>query len=177
MKKITRRKKLLFISLLIVITIITAAAVNFTVKPVIGDSMLPLIKNGDKLVYSKLFYGLRINNLYVLRWRKIKVNDIVIFDDPEDSRKTLVKRCFAVSGQEIFINDNFITVDNYTFEANLEMTEYFKKFTEVPNHYIMVLGDNSGHSVDTRLFGFIHIDDIKGKIIYISRKNRNYDNR
>lgn len=112
-----------------------------TLTYVSGTSMHPTIKNGSIKIFTKF------NN------RK-NVGDVVIINKPKSwitSDGLLFKRMVAdsgdrvkIQGQDIKVNDKILISD---FESGLEL-EF-----EVPEGYILVMGDNYQRSYDS----FFHI--------------------
>ena len=70
-------------------------------------SMLPTVQIGDRLVISKLSYGLRIP--YTLedqiRWGSPHRGDIVVLLNPKDGAPDLAKRVVAVGGDKVEVHD------------------------------------------------------------------------
>ena len=67
-----------------------------------GQSMEPVIGNGDVLVISRLRYGIRLpwRQKYVIRWAQPKVGEVVIFYTP--TGELAVKRCTALTERDSF---------------------------------------------------------------------------
>ncbi len=103
-------------------------------------SMEPTVLKGDRVFADKTAY------------RRIapKKNDVIVFSYPNDRSKVFMKRIEGLPGDLIE-------------RAN------GKKET-VPNGQLFVLGDNLGHSVDSRTFGFVPLRDVIGKVrqVYFS---------
>ncbi|MEF1257180.1 signal peptidase I [Vibrio sp. M260112] len=105
-----------------------------------GNSMSPLIKDGDTLLLRK------INN-----HEELNANDIIGFKIGVEN-EILLKRIIATQGDSIlykgkklYINDSFILIDNQAIENE---TIAFK----VPKDSYYVLGDNLNESFDSRYF-------------------------
>ncbi|MBN1649394.1 MAG: signal peptidase I [Spirochaetales bacterium] len=148
----------------------------FSFTAVKGDSMLPVLHDGQRIFYSKIFYGLRINKYWV-RWKKIQRDDLVVFRDGT-SKKLLVKRCIAISGDPVHCDTQSLVIDDGSvFDLDPGMCEYFRNFSSVPDNFIFAVGDNLTESVDSRDIGFISADDVMGKVLYISSKQGNDDHK
>lgn len=132
--------------------------------------MVPALHDGQLILFSRISYGLRIKK-YLLNWSKIKKGDIVIFREPESSR-ILVKRCIGTEGDPVRTGIDEIFIAESVLPADYVSKELLKDYIFVPPGNIFVAGDNTGKSIDSRFFGFIPIDDVKGKVLYISEKKR-----
>jgi signal peptidase I len=125
-----------------------------------GNSMLPTLKNEDKLIVTHLFYT-------------PKVGDIVIVNS-EGLGKRIVKRVIATEGQTVDIDfaTGTVTVDGKVLEE-----AYINNLTQrdegghqypvtVPDGCIFVLGDNRMDSTDSRssIVGFVPVEDVLGKV-------------
>ncbi len=147
------------------------------VKFASGNSMEPIIQNGDWLVVWKLAYGLKLpnRNTYLLRWASPKAGDIVLF--PIDNR-FVVKKCVASCKDEIELfskseNDDvfyYLRLTDRLVDLNAEEFRNLGgksgvKF--IPQDMVLVLGENLVVSVDSRNFGFLSCDSICGKVLWM----------
>ena len=117
----------------------------FKIIDVNGSSMVPTLRNGDKLFVSNLFYT-------------PVAGDVVVFKtDSYDPDKALVKRVIATEGQEVSIDfDNgIIYIDGipieeyYINETTTTKLDFIGPKT-VPEGCLFVLGDNRNASTDSR---------------------------
>ena len=129
-----------------------------------GSSMVPTLKNGDKVLVSGLFY-------------EPARGDIVVFKkDSYNDNKALVKRVIAVEGDTVNIDfDNGIVYVNG--EALEE--EYLDVSTNnkldfigpwpVPENCLFVLGDNRNASTDSRdkRIGMVDKRLVIGKVLLV----------
>lgn len=143
---------------------ITVFTMNFTVS---GDSMLPTLHNGDRLLINKFMY--------------VPVNgDIVTIDEEDSLEKNIVKRVIATPGDtfkidytkhEIFVNGKLLQED-YIYEPTAyRADEFFENnvLYTVPENHVIVLGDNRNHSHDSRTsdVGFVNIKKLYGRAFVI----------
>ncbi len=132
-----------------------------------GISMEPTIKNGSVLFVNKLAYGIPMPNStkLITRWKSPLPGDVVIF---LYNNKIVVKRCIAEEGTRL----DYLTNSGYSLivgKKKIPLTEeqYFrmKNSKSVPKGYILVIGDNYKHSVDSRYYGFVCTENIIGKVV------------
>lgn len=138
----------------IVIVVAVVLIRTFIITPVRvdGDSMKNTLKNGDILLLYKL--------------SSIDRFDIIVLDEEKDNEK-IIKRVIGLPGEtvaikkgKIYINDKVID-DDYAYG---ETTDYNKVTLKDDEYFI--LGDNRLISKDSRYFGPIKDNEIKGKIVF-----------
>ena len=110
-----------------------------------GSSMVPTLKNGDKLLVSDLLY-------------EPSRGDVVVFKKDEyDNNKALVKRVIAVAGDVVNIDfENGIVyvngeaVEEKYIDVSTNTKIDFIGPQTVPENCLFVLGDNRNASTDSR---------------------------
>jgi len=128
-----------------------------------GESMLYTIKNNDRVLINKICY---INN-------KPKRGDIVVFNPPIEKRKQelFIKRVVAVSGDKFKVEKNRVYIngvllhEDYVLDKNFKDRDYNLVEGVVPEGYVFVMGDNRNNSNDSRTFGLVPVENIRGKAI------------
>lgn len=144
----------------VIVFLITNVVFGFIVGPgsVRGNSMSPTLHDKELVLLWKL-------------GTEYKTQDIVFLKMPEEQR-TFVKRIIGTPGDTIEINqlgqvwlngevleETYIEAETFPpsgqerIQIQLGMNEYF------------VLGDNRVNSADSRTFGIVMKDGIKGKVI------------
>jgi signal peptidase I len=141
----------------------------FLFAPVVvdGQSMMPTLHNGDRLIVSKIGYMIG----------EPKRFDIVVFHATEE--KDYIKRVIGLPGDEIEYKDDKLYVNGK--QVNEEYLKPYKQKTKdgnltydftlyeltgkkkVPEGQLFVLGDNRRNSNDSRNIGTIDEDLILGK--------------
>lgn len=99
-----------------------------------------------------------------------KRGDVVTFKSPGDPKLLSIKRVAALAGETIQIKDGMLYIDDNKVQWRpIEMIKYppdqygIDEPYIVPEAYFFVLGDNSGNSRDSRIYGAIPLSDLKGK--------------
>ncbi|EIJ81917.1 signal peptidase I [Bacillus methanolicus PB1] len=133
-----------------------------------GESMMPTLEDGNKLVVNKIGYQLG----------ELQRFDVIVFH--ANKKEDFVKRIIGLPGDKVeYRNDQLFVNDKKIDEPYLDI--YRKQipggrltgdFTleeitgeeKVPQGKLFVLGDNRLGSWDSRQFGFISIDQVVGKV-------------
>ncbi|MCL0086094.1 signal peptidase I [Thermodesulfovibrionales bacterium] len=148
-----------------------------------SGSMIPTLLIGDHLLVNKFIYGTKIpfTDKRILILREPERGDIIVFRHPENTGRNFIKRIIAVGGDVIesregivFINEEpiyepFVNGINNLSQTSTKATGNFGPYL-IPEGKFFVMGDNRGRSYDSRHWGYVSRDNIKGKafIIYWS---------
>jgi len=164
---------------------------NYTVPT---GSMNPTILEGDKFFSNNTAYSLRVpfTKKHLLKWNSPERGEIIVFLYPGDNKTDYTKRVIGVAGdtieldkQEIILNGvplkkKFLhgneeysfyqeTLGNkkYTIKLHNRLLQSgrVKKFI-VPKDRLFVMGDNRDNSFDSRYWGFVDLEQVKGKLIF-----------
>ncbi len=144
-------------------------------------SMMDTLKIGDHLFVEKITYGPIIPqmlgmdkpvHLDFLGIRKLKRKDIVIFRPPHEVDKDYIKRCIALPGDKFEVKDGKVYINGKkTDESSYVKGETIDNNSKVqgivPEGKIVVLGDNRENSMDSRYFGYLDIERIKGRAFFL----------
>lgn len=152
-----------------------------------SGSMEHTLLIGDFIYINKMLYGSEIDigfgghRLIHHRFpaiRKPRPGDIIVFRYPGDVRKDFIKRCVAVEGQTLEIKDKVIYVDgkkrdepfvihgdDHVLPREISPRDNFGPFI-VPQGCIFMMGDNRDNSLDSRFWGPLPTDLVKGKAIF-----------
>jgi signal peptidase I len=145
-----------------------------------SGSMEPTLLVGDHIFVNKFIYGVKIPFMEkkVFQFKKPKRGDIIVFIYPKDRSKDFIKRVIGTEGEKveihrnkIYINDKLINDPWGHFDEKKDSIIMEKYGPEiVPQNSLFVLGDNRDNSQDSRFWGFVNINAVKGNafIIYFS---------
>jgi len=138
---------------IIIIVVILVRTFIATPVRVNGASMYPTLKGKEIMLLNKL--------------GKIDRFDIVVLKIEEED-DNLIKRVIALPGESIEIKDNTIFINDKALsdKYGLGNTYSIDKITLKDDEYY-VLGDNRIISMDSRVFGPIKKEDIKGTTNFI----------
>jgi signal peptidase I len=144
-------------------------------------SMEDTLKKGDHLFVEKITYGPIIPqmlgmdrpiHLNFMGIREIKRGDIVIFRPPHEIDKDYIKRCIALPGDKFEIKNGKVYINGKkTDESSYVKGETFDSNSKVqgivPEGKVVVMGDNRENSMDSRYFGYLEIERIKGRAFFL----------
>jgi len=155
-------------------------------------SMEPTLLVGDFLLVNKMAYTEPVVPLdrMILPRRDIRRFDIVVFKYPRELNKDFVKRVIALEGETVEIRDKQVRVNGEpipeAYKVHRDSQVYTKdgyyRYEEVirdnfgpvtvPPGHCFVMGDNRDNSQDSRYWGFLSRNLIKGRpwVIYFSYK-------
>ncbi len=149
-----------------------------------SGSMEPTLEIGDHILVNKFIYGIKIpfTAWSFGAWEQPKRGDVIVFIYPLEPEKDFIKRVIGVPGdtvrivnKKLFINGteaqdpHAVYKEDTVLPGDAQRRDNFGPIT-VPPGKIFVLGDNRDRSLDSRFWGFVPLEDVKGKafIIYWS---------
>ena len=136
----------------------------FELRTINDSSMSPTLVEGQRIVVFRLAYGYRLpfaRHDPIFNWGEVVRNEIIMFAHPETGVE-LVKRCVAVAGDRIEISANGRFAITNESDANDSASN-----ERVGKGFIYVAGDHPESSVDSRHFGPIPVDSVRGKVIFL----------
>ncbi len=161
-----------------------------SMKPtlLVGDHILV-----NKFIYG---IKIPFTDHYVLQVKKPQKGDIVVFKWPRNEKKDFIKRVIGVEGDKVEIKDDVLYVNERKIETRFvkeyadkdlrraqqyleflgetkhSILDVFNKHEDfgpitVPDNAIFVMGDNRDQSLDSRYWGAVSLNKLKGKAFVI----------
>lgn len=161
-----------------------------------SGSMIPTLQIGDHILVNKLSYGLQwptdchfklsvppatcYTSNTIGDFGDPERGDVIVFRFPEDEDKDFIKRIIGVPGDTIEIINKVVHVNGkplddeaYTqrvdpgiIDGKINHRDNFGPVT-IPEKSYFMMGDNRDQSLDSRFWGFVSEDKIRGKAFRI----------
>ncbi|KAA9006621.1 signal peptidase I [Paenibacillus spiritus] len=141
-------------------------------KPFIvdGPSMKPSFHTGERVIVNEILY----------KFREPERGEVIVFHVPQEGRD-FIKRVIGVAGDKVQVEGDVVTVNGKPIDE-----PYLKKALEqahennqlwndknfpnetfpngtVPDGHVFVMGDNRSDSTDSRMIGYVSLDEIVGR--------------
>jgi signal peptidase I len=170
------------IAVLLALVIRTLIVQAFTIP---SGSMMDTLLVGDYILVNKFLYGAEVplTDYRLPSLREPRRGDIVVFKYPQDEKRDFIKRVVAGPGEQVQIQGHQVFVDGRPLvepyvkppDAPAPHTgppaacgfAYGCEPTAVPEDAYFVMGDNRDNSQDSRYWGFVKRDKIKGKAFLV----------
>lgn len=140
----------------------------FTNYVVYGQSMMPTIRDGERIIVNKIGYELMEPDRF----------DLIIFHADEES--DYIKRIIGLPEDDLYYESDTLYVNGEPVEEDF-LEEYkgansSDVFTDdftledltdeqtVPEGHVFVLGDNRQNSIDSRQIGYVPTEEIVGQV-------------
>jgi signal peptidase I len=163
----------------IIIAIILALLIRtFVVQAfkIPSGSMEDTLLIGDHLLVNKFIYGMAIpfTDKRILKIRDPRRGDVIVFEYPEDPSKDFIKRVIGTPGDEVQVINKSVYVNGKIYVNPHEVHKETDlvplaqnprdntKLIKVPADSYFVMGDNRDRSYDSRFWGFVKNEKIKG---------------
>jgi signal peptidase I len=143
-------------------------------------SMEPNLLIGDHLLVNKLVYSPSLAPWEDKLFDKkaLRRGDVVVFKYPEEPLRDFIKRVIGLPGETVEVRDHQVLVNGQPIDdphAHWETRDDDPEGSYrtgwgpqvVPPGHVLVLGDNRDNSRDSRFWGFLPIDQIKGRALLV----------
>lgn len=147
----------------------------FPIAGVSGDSMLPTLKDGDKLLTSSIYTPQRGDVVVINNKTAALIDENGNVTEKSGLNCMISKRIIALGGDTVDFDfeNGTVTVngevlnEGYISEPTTRDEGAFEYPLTIPQGYVFVLGDNRNISKDSRHsdIGLIPQDEISGKVI------------
>lgn len=127
-----------------------------------SGSMVPTLLPGDRVLVAKFWYW----------FQEPKRGQIMVFKYPVDPQRDFVKRIVGLPGDVIEVRDGVVIVNgtslsepyvrNRDMFTLTESTVFPKIPFTVPKDSFFVMGDNRPNSQDSRFWGFVPMQNVRG---------------
>jgi signal peptidase I len=136
-------------------------------------SMYPTFDVGDQLAVEKV----------TKRIRPLNRNEVVVFNpprafaeimeeqygNPSRGKEALIKRIVAVAGDKVEVRAGRLFINGQAQDESFVAEEPAYVFgpVVVPTGNVLVLGDNRNHSLDGHIWGFLPVQNIIGRAVFV----------
>ena len=144
-------------------------------------SMQDTLLIGDFLFVNKFEYGPKIpfTHFRLPGLRAPRRGDVIVFQFPQDPTKDFIKRCIATGNQTIEVKNKQVYLDGKAIRepyaihtdpsvrpAGYDYRDNFAPVT-VAKGQMFMMGDNRDNSNDSRYWGQLEMDLVKGRAMFI----------
>lgn len=157
-----------------------------------SGSMIPTLLVGDHILVNKFIYGIRnpFTGKVLIPIEDIHRKDVIVFEYPVNPDQDFIKRVIGLPGdtiliknKKVYVNGEPLVVKSAIFQNPLVLSGQQPRDNlgpiTVPPHSYFVMGDNRDNSYDSRFWGYVPENNVKGKaiIIYWSWDSENFSVR
>ncbi len=142
---------------------------------------------GDHLLVNKFIFGPSESPLEraLLPLGTIKRHDVLVFKYPEEPDRDFIKRVIGLPGETVEVREKKVYINGQALDepyahylqpvavpselhevTSVDVRDHYGPVTVPPDQYFM-MGDNRDNSADSRYWGFLRRDYIKGKALII----------
>ncbi len=136
-------------------------------------AMEPTLLVGDRIRANKIVY--EMNTSFIKSQQAPNRGDVVVFELPIDESKNYIKRIVGIGGDLVEIRNKQVYLngepwddpygmheDSDTWPGSVSPRDNYGPVT-VPEDSLFVMGDNRDSSRDSRYWGFVALEKVKGK--------------
>jgi len=151
------------------------------------SSMEPNLLIGDHLFVNRLLFSPSLGAIEdaLMGKREVRRGDVVVFRFPGSPDKDYVKRVVALPGETVEVRERNVLIDGQPLdeaayahfqepslkpgdpEFGLRAERQGFGPSRVPPNHLFVMGDNRDNSNDSRFWGFLPRDLVKGRAVLV----------
>ena len=138
---------------------------------------------GDHLLVNKFVFAPTLTEVEeaVLPMEPIRRGNVVVFKFPEEPERDFIKRVIGLPGETIELRKKRVYVDSVMLDepyvrflsppdqeggSAFDVREQYGPVTVPDGHYFM-MGDNRDNSEDSRYWGFLPEEYVKGRALFV----------
>jgi signal peptidase I len=143
---------------------------------------------GDHLLVNKFVYGPTLSSVEktLLPIDDIERGDVVVFKYPEEPERDFIKRIIGLPGETLELRNKKVYINGKPLDepyvqfleppsesgpgeadyTDFDLRKTYGPVTVPPNHYF-AMGDNRDNSQDSRYWGFLPREYVKGKALMV----------
>jgi signal peptidase I len=142
---------------------------------------------GDHLLVNKFVFGPTASRLEraLLPFGTVHRDDVIVFKYPEEPDRDFIKRVIGLPGEMVEVREKKVYINGHPLQepyahylqpaaapsefrevTSFDVRDRYGPVTVPPNQYF-VMGDNRDNSQDSRYWGFLPREYIKGKALII----------
>jgi len=143
-----------------------------------SGSMIPTLLVGDHILVNKFIFGPQIpfTKIRLFSFQKPERWDVVVFLEPTERKKDFIKRVIGLPGEtvqvidrKVYINGEPLKDEAYAFHASSRFVRGLDNYgpTKIPENSYFMMGDNRENSSDSRVWGPVPFELMKGTAFVI----------
>jgi len=123
-----------------------------------GSSMDPTLQNGELVLVNKLAYKLG----------KPQQGDVIVFHPPIKPTEDYIKRIIGLPGDQVQVISGKVYINGKEIQEDyIAAAPIYSGSWHVPTDSFFVLGDNRNNSSDSHEWGFVPVENVIGKAIFV----------
>jgi signal peptidase I len=157
-----------------VIFVLFSRAFIFQQSKIPTGSMEDTLLVGDYIMVNRFIYAPSLSNFEktILPMRDIRRKDVIVFKFPKEPELDYIKRVIGLPGDVVEIRGGVTYVNNEKLDEPYVPEKYRDDYSfmapqTVPSSHYFVLGDHRNNSKDSRYFGFVPENLVKGRAFII----------
>lgn len=124
---------------------------------------------GDHLMVNKMVY--QGDGSGILPSREVRRGDVVVFKFPEEPERDFIKRVIGLPGETVTAGQRQVLIDGQPLEEDyarfIHGGQPAPREYRVPEGHYFMMGDNRDNSHDSRFWGSLPEEYVKGKGLFI----------